>query len=129
MKISIFTNYGFSKTILAPHCHMFKFEAMITLQISIWILTHLVSSGHVFKDFFKKKLFGGHKSCGTNDIPVFALRMTSPLGFKALFVLGGGVGDICSPRFTYSVTPLVVYIASIVAGRFPHMCVSAEVGC
>ena len=60
--------------------------------------------------------------------------MTSPLGFKArvgsaLFELCGGVRDIHSLRFTSGATPLLVYIASIAASGFPHMCVSAEVGC
>ena len=58
----------------------------------------------------------------------------SPLGFKtrvgsALFELCGGVHDIHSLRFTSGATPLLVYIASIAASHFPHMPVSAEVGC
>ena len=58
----------------------------------------------------------------------------SPLGFKAragsaLFELCRGIPDIRSLRFTSGATPLPVYIASIAAGRFPHMRVSAEVGC
>ena len=59
----------------------------------------------------------------------------SPLGFKArvgsaLFELCGVMEcDIHSLRFTSGATPLPVYIASIAAGRFPHMHVSAEVGC
>ena len=58
----------------------------------------------------------------------------SPLGFKArvssaLFKLCGGVRDIRSLRFTSWATPLPVYIASIAASHFPHMHVSAEVGC
>ena len=58
----------------------------------------------------------------------------SPQGFKArvgsaLFELCGGIHDIPSLRFTSGTTPLPVYIASIAAGRFPHMRVSAEVGC
>ena len=66
--------------------------------------------------------------------PCFGLLLTSPLGFKArvgsaLFELCGGVCDICSLRFTSGVTPLPVYIASIAAGHFPDMRVSAEVGC
>ena len=58
--------------------------------------------------------------------------MKSPLGFKeweALFALGRGIHNIHSLRFTSSVTPLPVYMASIVAHRFSQMCVSAEVGC
>ena len=60
--------------------------------------------------------------------------MRSPLGFKArvgsaLFKLCRGVCDIHSLRFTSDVIPLPVYIASIAAGHFPHMHVSAEVGC
>ena len=56
------------------------------------------------------------------------------MGFKArvgcaLFKLCGGIHDIRSLIFTSGVTPLPVYIASIAAGRFPHMRVSAEVGC
>ena len=58
----------------------------------------------------------------------------SPLGFKArvgsaLFELCGGIRDIRSLRFTSGVTPLLVYIAGIAAGRFPHIRISAEVGC
>ena len=58
----------------------------------------------------------------------------SPLGFKArvgsaLFELCRGICDIRSLRFTPGVTPLLVYIVSIAAGRFPHMRFSAEVGC
>ena len=57
----------------------------------------------------------------------------SPLGSKpewaALFVLGRDVHDIHSLRFTSGVTPLPVYMASIAASCFPHMRVSAEVGC
>ena len=48
---------------------------------------------------------------------------------SALFELCGGIHDIHSLRFTSGVTPLPVYIASIAAGHFPHMRVSAEVGC
>ena len=48
---------------------------------------------------------------------------------SALFELCGGIRDICSLRFTSGATPLPVYIASIATGCFPHMCVSAEVGC
>ena len=59
---------------------------------------------------------------------------TSPLGFKArvgsaLFALGRGLHNIRSLRFTYGVTPLPVYNASIAASCLPHMHVSAEVGC
>ena len=32
-------------------------------------------------------------------------------------------------RFTSAMTPLLVYMASIVTNRFPHMHVSAGVGC
>ena len=58
--------------------------------------------------------------------PCFELLVTSPLGFKArvgsaLFELCGGIRDISSLRFTSGATPLPVYIASIAAGRFPHM--------
>ena len=58
----------------------------------------------------------------------------SPLGFKArvgsaLFELCRGICDIHSLRFTSGATPLPVYIASIAASHFPHMRVSAEVGC
>ena len=53
----------------------------------------------------------------------------SPLGFKArvgsaLFELCRGVHDIHSLRFTSGATPLPVCIASIAAGRYPHMPVS-----
>ena len=63
-----------------------------------------------------------------------ALGLMSALGFKArvgsaLFELCGGICDIHSLTFTSGVTPLLVYIASIAAGCFPHMRVSAEVGC
>ena len=71
---------------------------------------------------------------GVTDTPCFGLLVTSPLGFKArvgsaLFELCGDICDIYSLRFTSGATPLPVYIASIAAGRFPHMHVSAEVGC
>ena len=42
----------------------------------------------------------------------------------ALFVLGGSVHDIHSPRFTSGATPLPVLMASIAASHFPHMCFS-----
>ena len=48
---------------------------------------------------------------------------------SVFFELCGGVHDIHSLRFTSGVTHLPVYNASIAASRFPHMCVSAEVGC
>ena len=48
---------------------------------------------------------------------------------SGLFELCGGIHDIRSLRFTSGATPLPVYMTSIAAGCFPHMCVSAEVGC
>ena len=67
---------------------------------------------------------------GATDIP---LLVTSPLGFKArvvaLFALGRGVLDTHPQRFISGATSLPVYIVSIVSGCFPHMHVSAEVGC
>ena len=67
-------------------------------------------------------------------IPLFWTSGDVSSGFQsqsgsALFELCGGVRDICSLRFTSGATPLTVYIASIAAGCFPHMHVSAEVGC
>ena len=68
---------------------------------------------------------------GATDTPVSKLLVTSPLGFKArvgsaLFELCRGIHDVC----IYVIyAPLPVYIASIAAGRFPHMHVSAEVEC
>ena len=47
----------------------------------------------------------------------------------ALFILGEDLCDICSLTFTSGVTPMVVYMTSTAASCFPHMCVSAEVGC
>ena len=69
------------------------------------------------------KIFVGHMS-------IFG----APLGFKArvgsaLFELCRGIHDIHSLRFTPGATPLPVYIASIAASHFPHIRVSAEVGC
>ena len=52
----------------------------------------------------------------------------SQSGF-CLFKLCEGVHNIRSLRFTFGATPLPVYIASIAASHFPHMHVSAEVGC
>ena len=72
----------FSKTILTPHCNMLKFKTLITLQIFIWILTHLISFGQILKDF--KKYMGGHKSfLWGHWYPCFGLLVMSPLGFKA----------------------------------------------
>ena len=48
---------------------------------------------------------------------------------SALFKLCGGICDICSLRFTSGMSPLLVYMVSIAASHFPHMHVSAEVGC
>ena len=48
---------------------------------------------------------------------------------SALFKLCGGICDIHSLRFTSGMTPLLVYMVSIAASHFPHMHVSAEVGC
>ena len=97
-----------------------------------FIRSTLILFTRSIKYFFKKFLldtcsFWGHW------YPCFGILVTSPLGFKpewaALFELCGGMRDIHSLRFTSGVTPLLVYIASIAASRFPHMCVSAEVGC
>ena len=57
--------------------------------------------------------------------PCFGLLVTSPLGFKAKFPLGGGVHDVCSLRFTYGATPANLLMASVVASRcFLHACFS-----
>ena len=42
---------------------------------------------------------------------------------------GRGVFDISSLRFTYGVTPLPMYMATIVASCLPNMHIAAEVGC
>ena len=52
----------------------------------------------------------------------------SSLEWATLFTLGRGISDICSLKFTSGATPLLVYMASILASHFPHMCVSAEAG-
>ena len=66
--------------------------------------------------------------------PCFRLLVMYPLGFKArvgsaLLVLAEGVREIRSLRFTSGATLLPMYMASMAAGRFPHMHVSAEVEC
>ena len=61
--------------------------------------------------------------------PCLGPLVTSPLGFITR------VGSLIFTwwctflRFTSSSTPMLVYVASIAASHFPHMCVSAEVGC
>ena len=90
-------------------------------------------SKNIKEIFFFLNFFLTHVHLWATDTH-FRLLVTSPLGFKArvgsaLFKLCGGVRDIRSLRFTSGATPLLVYIASIAAGRFPHMCVSPEVGC
>ena len=59
------------------------------------------------------------------DTPVLEFLVMSPLGFKAR------VGSLFRTwqRFTSGATPLPVYMATILASCFPHMHVSAEVGC
>ena len=52
---------------------------------------------------------------------------TSNAVWEVLFTLGGGVRVTRSQRFISGATPLLVYVANIVADRFPHMRVSAEV--
>ena len=64
--------------------------------------------------------------------PCFELLVMSPLGFKvrvALFTLGRGIHDVYSLNFTSGVTPADLLMASKVASNFPHMYVSAELGC
>ena len=79
-------------------------------------------------------MFVGHTSIfGATDTPVsdfwWHLLWVSKPEWAALFKLCGGVRDIHSLRFISGVTPLLVYMASIATGHFPHMRVSAQVGC
>ena len=65
---------------------------------------------------------------GATETPVldfwWHLLQVSKREKAALFTLGGGVHDIYSLRFTSGVTPLPVYMASIAASYFPHVCFS-----
>ena len=79
------------------------------------------------------KVFVLHISIfGATDRPVldfwWHLLWVSKSEWAVLFALGRGVCDVHSLRFTHGVTLLPVYMASIMASHFPHMCVSAEVG-
>ena len=55
--------------------------------------------------------------------------MTFPLGFKArvgaLFLLGKGMHDVHSLRYTCGVTPTNLLVVSMAASHFLHMQVSA----
>ena len=67
-------------------------------------------------------------------IPLFQTSGDISSGFQSqsgfcLIQTLWSIHDIYSLRFTSGVTPLPVYMASIVAGRFPHIHLSAEVGC
>ena len=70
---------------------------------------------------------------GATDTPVLdfwrCLLWVSKPEWAALFALSRGIHDIHFLRFTSGATPLLVYMASIAASCFPHVRVSAEVGC
>ena len=83
--------------------------------------------------FFLKIFVGLMSIFWATDTPVLdfwgCLLWVSKPEWAALFKLCRGVCDICSLRFTSGMTPLPVYMSSIAASHFPHMYVSAEVGC
>ena len=84
--------------------------------------------------FFKINFCWTHGHFGATDTPVldfwWCLLWVSKPEWAALFTqFGRGVHDIHYLRFTSCATLLPVYMASIAASRFPHMHVSAEVGC
>ena len=70
---------------------------------------------------------------GTTDAPVlnfwWCLLWVSKPEWETLFALGWGICDIHSLRFTSGVTPLPMYMASIVAGHFSYMHILAEIEC
>ena len=82
-----------------------------------------VSTGEAVRqgnDFFK--ILSGHMSIFGATILDFCWHLwVSKPEWAALIALGRGVHDICSMRFTSGATPLLVYMASIVAICFLHM--------
>ena len=70
---------------------------------------------------------------GVTDTPIsdFWCRLlwVSKPKWAVLFTLSRDVCDIPSLRFISGMTPLPVYMASMAASHFPHMCVRAETGC
>ena len=81
------------------------------------------SAEKLFKHYLKKNLEDISPFCGATDTLVldfwWNLLWVSKPEWAALFVLGRGIHDICSLRFTSGVTPADLLPASMTASRFP----------
>ena len=92
-----------------------KFTTWNGKEIDYDIQNALMTCSHESLNFCKNYYF-----LWCHWYPCFRPLATCPLDFKAtLFALGGGVCDVCSPRFSSGATPANFLTAKVAAIYFP----------